>query len=313
MAMMKKILVLALILLIGATSFSQEWKKNHHRESYEKNNKSRNSGDDIEDQGFNFIIAGGCYFGDKYNAQYYNGSLENENNLGYIFGNKYWYDEINRTVQNYYPYISDSVYLGGPLGNMSYKVSVFIQLGVKYRLTKNWGIQLTYSYAHLIANGGFRLLYNAPAGNIGNRTGMLDNQYMVGREDRSMFDLSACYVFTTKSIVKPYLEAGLQFNFVRVKKMEAYFYDDNKNKILTFDVLNNYQQNVPGVQSDGMKVRYGGPGFGFSACAGLKIAFNKVVSIDPNFYFSASKFGLEGYKDKFSCNFGVLIRFVFNS
>lgn len=307
---MRRVLIAVLLAAISMTGFSQNW-RSHHR-TVDENAEDLSEDDKIKDQGFNFIIAGGCYFGDKYNAQYYNGALGNENNLGYLFGNKYWYDEINTKIKDRYPFISDSVYLDGPLGNTSYKVSVFIQLGVKYRLTKNWGVQLTYSFAHLIPSGQFRLLYNSPSGNIGGRTGMLDNQYVVGSENRSMFDLSACYIFSTKSIVKPYLEAGFQFNFVRVKKMEAVFYDDNKNKILTYSILNNYQNNVPGVQSDGSTVKYGGPGFGFSACAGLKIAFNKAVSIDPNFYFSASKFGLEGYK-KFSFNFGILIRFVFNA
>ena len=187
-----------------------------------------------------------------------------------------------------------------------------ISLGARYKFNKNWSIQLVYSFARLKANGQFRLLYNAVPGNqLGGTNGILDNQYILGKEDRSLIDLSVCYHFTTKSIVKPFLEAGVQFNFVRVKSMEAVFYDANKNKLKSYSFINNLQNYVPGVQSDGSIVKYGGPGFGFSAAAGLKLAFNKYVSLDPCFYFNAGKFGLEGYRE-FSYNFGVLVRIIMN-
>ncbi len=277
-----------------------------------KDSKGEKENNNIKEKGIDIIVAGGCYFGSKYNAQYYNGDYANENNLAYLFENKYRYDEINTMIKDRYPYISDSIYYGGPLGNMRYRPGVMISLGIRYRLTKNWSLQLSYSFSRLKANGQFRLLYNSVPGNqLGGTNGILDNQYIIGKENRSLIDLSACYHFTTKSIVKPFIEAGIQFNFVRVKSMEAVFYDANKNKINSFSFINNLQNYVPGVQSDGTIVKYGGPGFGFSACVGLKLAFSQFVSLDPCFYFNAGKFGLEGYKD-FSYNFGVQVRLVMN-
>jgi len=302
--MKRIILCLMVFLLVGQCSFAQS--RNNTQSSEDKETAKD---DNIKDKGFDIIFAGGCYFGSKYNAQYYSGDYANENNLDFLFGNKYRYDEINRMIIDHYPYISDSIHYGGPLGNIKYRVAVMIQLGVRYKFTKNWSVQLVYSFSRLKANGQFRLLYEAVPGNY--HTGMLDNQYILGKEDRSLFDLSACYLFSTKSIVKPFIEAGIQFNFVRVKSMEAVFYDSNKNKLKSYSFINDLQNYVPGVQSDGRIVKYGGPGFGFSASAGIKIAFNKYVSIDPCFYFNAGKFGLEGYKD-FSYNFGVLVRIVMN-
>ena len=230
-----------------------------------------------------------------------------------MFDNKYRYDEINNLIKEHYPYISDSVYYGGPLGNMRYRVAMMISIGARYKFNKNWSIQIVYSFSRLKANGQFRLLYNSVPGNqLGGTNGMLDNQYILGKEDRSLIDLSACYHFTTKSIVKPFIEVGVQFNFIRVKNMDAVFYDANKNKLKSYSFINNMQDYVPGVQSDGTIVKYGGPGFGFVACAGIQIAFNKYVSLDPCFYFNAGKFGLEGYKD-FSYNFGALVRLVLNN
>ena len=302
--MKKVILCLLVFLSAGLCVFAQ----NRGNSQLPKENADEQN-DNIKDTGFDIIFAGGCYFGSKYNAQYYNGDYANENGLDYLFENYYRRREINTLITENYPYISDSVSYGGPLGNMKYRVAVMIQLGIRYKFSKNWSIQLVYSFARLKANGQFRLLYTSVPGNY--HTGMLDNQYILGKEDRSLIDLSACYHFTTKSIVKPFLEAGFQFNFVRVKSMEAVFYDDNNNKLKSFSFINNLQNYVPGVQSDGSIVKYGGPGFGFSAAFGLKLAFNKLVSLDPCFYFNAGKFGLEGYKD-FSYNFGVLVRIIMN-
>ncbi len=305
---MKRLVIFFLIFIFCIPAFSQSSSSS----GTSKSTKKEKENDNIKDKGFDIIFAGGCYFGSKYNAQYYNGDYKNENNLAFLFENKYHYDEINKMIIDRYPYISDSIYYGGPLGNMSYRPAIMIQLGIRYKFSKNWSIQLVYSFARLKANGQFRLLYHAVPGNQqGGTNGMLDNQYILGKENRSLIDFSACYHFTTKSIVKPFIEAGIQFNFVRIKSMEAVFYDANKNKLKSYSFINDLQNYVPGVQSDGTIVKYGGPGFGFSACAGIKLAFNKFVSIDPCFYFNAGKFGLEGYRD-FSYNFGVLVRIVMN-
>lgn len=300
---MKRIIVLFLILTSCLSAFSQRQPSSSTPNSTKKEKEK----DNVKDKGFDIIFAGGCYFGSKYNAQYYNGDSENENNINYIF--HWYYREINDNIKNYYPYIGDSIHYGGSLGNMKYRVAVMISLGVRYKFTKNWSIQLMYSFARLKANGQFRLLYD---GEIpGNYHKPLDNNYILGKEDRSLFDLSACYLFSTKSIVKPFIEAGVQFNFVRVKSMDAVFYDGEKNRKFKFSFINDRQDHTPGMQSDGTIVKYGGPGFGFSASVGIKLAFNKLVSIDPCFYFNVGKFGLEGYKD-FSYNFGVSVRIIMN-
>ena len=45
------------------------------------------------------------------------------------------------------------------------------------------------------------------------------------------------------------------------------------------------------------------------ASTGIKFAFSKAVSIDPCFYISFGKIGLEGYKD-FHFNYGAYVRLV---
>ena len=134
--MKKIILCLVVFLSVGLCSFAQS--RNNTQSSGDKKDEQN---DNIKDKGFDIIFAGGCYFGSKYNAQYYNGDYANENNLAFLFENKYRYDEINQMIIDHYPYISDSIHYGGPLGNMKYRVAVMVSLGVRYKFTKNWSIQ----------------------------------------------------------------------------------------------------------------------------------------------------------------------------
>ena len=86
------------------------------------------------DRGFDFYIGGGMLIGSPFNANYFNGSKMNENNLNYIFSNRYWYEEWQRTVSEYYSHISlnDRIYVNDPEDfdwNLHYKLSMMISLG----------------------------------------------------------------------------------------------------------------------------------------------------------------------------------------
>lgn len=252
------------------------------------------------DKGFDFMVSGGVYFANKYNADYYNGSPQNENGLDYIFKNKYWYDDINQLMIEKYSYISDSVFLGDLPQNMSYDPNMSISFGFRYKFNKNWGISLFYSYTKITASDRFYLDYKTPSGNI--RPGYI-SEYLVGQESRSVFDLSTSYLFQFHSIVKPFVEFGVQFNFVDVKKYIALI--EGKE----YNLLDYYQgaYYTPNSQMQKFDTKYGGPGFGFSFSTGIKLAFNKFFSIDPTFYLSASSFGLTGYKN-IALNYGALVR-----
>ena len=251
-------------------------------------------------KGFDFMVSGGVYFGNKYNAGYYNGSSQNENGLDYLFNNKYWYDDINQLLIDKYSYISDSVYLGDLPQRMSYNPNMSISFGFRYKFNKNWGISLYYSYTKITASDKFYLDYKTPSGNI--RPGYIA-EYLVGQESRSIFDLSASYLFHPHSIVKPFVEVGVQFNFVDVKKYIALIEDKEYNLL---DYYNGAYY-TPNSQMQEFDTKYGGPGYGFSFSTGIKLAFNKYISIDPTFYLSASSFGLTGYKN-IAFNYGAVVR-----
>ena len=142
---------------------------------------------------------------------------------------------------------------------------------------------------------------------------------IVGKEYRSMIDLSASYLFSQVSpIVKPFVELGLQFNYAKAKSFEAALLDKNGKMVgNTYSLLNIYdnQGYYPGAQT--YDYTFGGPGFGFSGAAGLKIVCGKYVSIDPTFYCYFGRLGIYQGKNasgqgenKFTFNYGAQIRIV---
>ena len=198
--------------------------------------------------------------------------------------------------------------------NPTYNLSYFIGLGVRYKIRDNWAVALSYSFSRLSVINKF-LLYIP--GQVPSNTYRMPEMTLVGREDRSLIDLSMSYLFSgVHKIVKPFVEIGAQFNYVKVKKFDAVLLDPKTNNPeKTWTLLDPYNgaSYVPGVDMQTYDVIYGGPGFGVSFSAGLKFVVNKFVSIDPTFYGCYSRLGLAVYGDKvMSFSYGAMIRVVMN-
>lgn len=262
----------------------------------------------IQDMGFDFFIGAGIYKGAKANAGYYSGIPENENNLDYIFNNYYWkQDIVDLIVKNnsYVSYSDSTIAVKEYPGKMRYSPSMAVQLGFTYKFSKNWGMTFSYSFSRCVVKDFFTVRYdNAIPGNERNDYLLYG---LVGKENRSFFDLSARYTFHPSKIVKPFIEIGAQFNYVKVQSFDAIIEDQK------FSLLDIYggESYVPGASMQTFKVIYGGPGFGFCADVGLKIVCSPTISIDPLFYVSVSKFGLKGYND-FGLNWGAFVRIIMN-
>jgi hypothetical protein len=255
--------------------------------------------------GADFIIAGGIYFGGKTPAGYYSGIPTNENNLNYIFNNQSWRHEIARLIADNNPNTSpnDSIWIKEYPMDMRYKPAMSVSLGVSYRFNKHWRMTLYYSFARLVAKDVFTVGFpNLVPGNESNDYLMY---VIMGKENRSFFDLTGSYTFHVNKVVKPFIELGAQFNFVRVKSFDAII--ENK----TYNLLNVYGSStyIAGAGMQELDTKYGGPGFGFMGAAGIKFAFNQWISVDPCFYISFGKVGLNGYKN-FHFNYGAYVRIV---
>jgi hypothetical protein len=255
--------------------------------------------------GFDFYIGGGIYMADKSTANYYNGAPENEVNLNLLFDNSYRFDEITLLIQNNYSYV-DSIWLGDYPKDMSYKIGSNFGLGVKYKLNKNWGICLNYSTVSLSANDVFMIMFDVVPGNE-RSTYALENISI--KEERSFFDLNVSRLFHVNPVIKPFLEIGLQFNYLKVKSFQAVIEDK------TYDLLSSVSSvYVPGQQTTTNYRNWAAPGYGASITGGVKIVFNETFSLDPALTFSVSSFGhsdnLYGFFTGLTFNYNLMIRLV---
>ena len=268
------------------------------------------------DRGFDFYIGGGMFSGGKKSALYYNGSRYNECNLNYLFDNEYRRREILEEVVKLYPHISMNDEIGYREEDLNmnpqYNLSACVTLGVRYKIRDNWGLSLSYTFSRLTAINKLLLTYTSVSGNNYKAPELT----LSGKEDRSMIDLSVSYLFSgVHRIVKPFVEVGAQFNYVRVKKFDAILLDEHNNPQLTLTLLDPYggASYVPGVDMQTYDVIYGGGGFGFSFATGLKFVVNKYVSLDPTFYGCMSRLNLPVYGEKpWTFNYGVMLRVVMN-
>ena len=256
------------------------------------------------------------FWGGRQTSLYYNCSRYNESNLNYIFDNEYRVRELLEAVVKVYPHISMSDQIGYNESDLNmlpnYTVSASVGVGVRYKIRNNWGISLSYMFSRLSTTNKLLLTYTSISGNLYDAPELT----LVGKEDRSMIDLSVSYLFSgVHPIVKPFVEVGAQFNYAKVKKFDAILLDKRNNPVYTQTLMDIYNGGnyVPGVDMQTYDVIYGGPGFGASFSAGLKIVVNKFVSIDPTFYFCASRLHLEPYGNKvMSLNYGAMVRVVMN-
>ena len=305
---MKKLVLIAFVLLYSLMAMAQ-------RE--EVGQKVTFHDSTWYDRGFDVYIGGGIFWGGKKNALYYNGSSYNECGLDYLFDNEYRRREILETVVKLYPYVSmnDEIGFNEKDLNMNptYNLSSAIGLGVRYKIRDNWGVSLSYQFSRLTTVN--KVLLDVK-GMVPSNTYRLPEMTLRGVEDRSMIDLSMSYLFSkVHRIVKPFVEVGAQFNYVKVKKFDAILLDEHNSPQLTLTLLDPYggENYVPGVPMQNIDVIYGGPGYGASFSAGIKFVINKYVSLDPTFYGCMSQLHIYPYGEKvFSFNYGVMLRVVMN-
>ena len=287
---MKKLILFLLLIISSALLFGQSAKDTSW---YSK--------------GFDFHVSSGVYLGNKYNAAYYNGSAENENNIFYVLNNEYWYTDIFNLMVEKHPYISDSVFLRELPQNMKYSPGFSFSLGGRYKFNKNWGLSFNYTFVRLRATDVFTMDYNGSAPNTQKDRPFIE--HLIATERRSLLEVSASYMFHPHENLKPFIEMGVQFNYTDVREFFALFEEDAaRGKYSLLDIYNGANW-IPGTQIQEYNRRWGGPGYGFITSVGVKIVFNKYISIDPLFYLSASSINLTGYKN-IALNYGVYIRLV---
>ena len=258
----------------------------------------------IAEPGVDFVIAGGIYMGSAKTAGYYGGYPGNELYLDYVFSFKTQRDRIIQTIVANRQYVSatdTTIGIHDYPEKVHYQPAMSVCIGASYRFDEHWRINIYYTFARLTVKSIFNMNYDhVPGNDLPEYLGYL----LVGKENRSFFDLTGSYTFQVNKIVKPFLEFGAQFNFVKVKSLNAIIEDREYSLFNQSTGLN--PDGTPVIQG---KPNYGGPGFAVTGVVGVKFAFSKSISVDPCFYVSFGKIGLNGYKD-FHLNYGAYIRLV---
>jgi len=253
------------------------------------------------DLGLNF----GVYLPSNYHAKFYDGSEENVNKISYVFGNKYWYEDIKRELN-----ASDTVFVRELPTNMRYNAA--FQVGIYLRRTfDNYiGFSLQFDYSKLTAADVYTL--EVDPNYIGSEPDI--HIYNIwGVEERVNIDLLFSKYFKTKNpIIIPFFEGGLNITSTKVKEHKI------KVENLEYSLVNTYINGsyVPGAAQNSYEIYQGGMGVGFSVAAGIKFQLSQQFSFDPGIRIYYQKIKLEGYdvmKPAFSIFFRLSLADFFSS
>jgi hypothetical protein len=139
---------------------------------------------------------------------------------------------------------------------------------------------------------------------------------MLAKEDRHYIDFSVGYILQKHHIVKPFISIGGMFTYINIKSFNVFIESEKP----TFDLMaiakNPYY--TPGIPSSpgNEYIVWKGPGYGCSLTVGLKLAVNRMISLDPVFQLSVASFGnsqnLPGFYTKMCFNYMAGIRLVMN-
>jgi len=266
-----KLLFTTIILFLTIASFSQE-------EDFTELDDNQSFG--RWDLGLNF----GLYMPSNYHAKFYDGSASNVNNINYVFDNKYWYQDIYNELN-----AADTVLVLELPGNMRYRPA--FQVGIYFRRTFDnlMGFSLQFDYSKLYASDKFTM--------------QVDPDYIATEPDIRIYDiwgveerinidiLFSRFFKLDNPMYMPFFEAGLNVTSTKVKEHKIKIED------LQYSLVDVYLNGsyVPGMTQNEYDIYQGGIGFGFTAAAGIKLRFNKQVSIDPGIRIYYQNINLENY------------------
>ncbi len=246
-----------------------------------------------------FQINTGVAFANKYQANFYNGSDANQNNISYIFKNPTWYNEIHRVL-------NDTFNLMELPTNMKYSPAFCVGFGLKKKFTNHFGVFGNFNFSRFKALDAFTMkIGNKPSGYT------FDNikTYPIwGKEDRINIDLGVSMEIKLVKQIYGFVEVGFNINNTRVK--------ENKISIesLEYSLINIYanQTYVPNTALQEYQIKEGGLGIGAFISPGFEFRFydNVAVQILGSFYWT--KVNMMHY-DVYKPQYNAILRFVFST
>lgn len=257
-----------------------------------------------ERSGIEYGVLSGIYISGGATADFYSGKDGNENNVKYIFSNKYRYEEIRDLLG-----FNDTAFVLGFPERMRYTPAFSFGLFVKYDLNCRTGIYLQFSYAKLRAKDIVTIEVDPP-------------EYLtepdirlcpiLGTEERNLVDLGFTHAFGQSRIARFTIGGGINMNNSLVKEHVLRIEGRDQIADKSFNLVNVYGSNpyVPGGTQQAYDIRQGGIGFGIFGTVGARLEFSPVIAIEPGFtvYFKQIKIDPE---NGFTPHFNFFVKLCF--
>ena len=243
--------------------------------------------------GLSFFANAGGFWADKVTANFYNGSPENANTINRVlhsntFGTEIWQTLVTQqlispsTISNY------SQLQVVEYGDMQYRISYQIGLGLRYDYASGFGWLLRFDIAKLNAIGAFNLSSNNGAGILGS------NPYIqcgiLGKEDRISIDLAITRTVQLNNALELELDLGASLINTKVQ--------DNLMEVgvRTYSILDVWDGQTPDAGVGSYEyINQGGIGYGVFMSAWLGYSIPTVGAIRAGYTCSQTKTVLEGY------------------
>jgi len=243
----------------------------------------------------------GMYWGNKYTANFYNGSENNLNNISRIvFDPNYARVEIENAINHQYAdyvgYEWNFTSGGGHKSGieipyeMSYKISTLIGLYGAYNINRTSRIFVQFNYTRLKTNSAFNIHWD---------DGFItqDNFYqcaIMGEEERYLIDLGFSKEWFVEENISIYTEIAAHINNSRARQNRIQI-----NK-LEYSIMNtgyNFYDPNGSLNTQNLNIREGGLGYGAMAGVGLRLYFSEFLSIEPGFEIYYNSINLVGDTD----------------
>jgi hypothetical protein len=97
--------------------------------------------------GWEFSGNFGVYWGNKYQAGFYNGKSTNVNNINYVLSNYTWRSDIKSYLMTAVNVNRDSFMLSSLPSNMKYSSTMYVGFGARYNFNPKWAFNLEFDFA----------------------------------------------------------------------------------------------------------------------------------------------------------------------
>jgi hypothetical protein len=262
--------------------------------------ESSNSSEQVSNDGKGWVFGlnFGVYYTSRKTAGYYNGNLNNENNVGYVMNNYYWYQDIFHAMGAH-----DTVQVYGLPQDMHYKLSMQPGIYMQYCFSPTLALLIEFNYMKLKSEDVIVFEVDPPQDYLANPDLRL---YPIhGAEERIYADIGIKRTIPKSKKFSYYYMGGVNVNSTQVKKSS--FYVEN----VEYSMINNIDGSyVPGGNYQTYNVYQGGIGLGIFGGAGTTLTFANRMVAELGLTSHLVMVNLTGY-ESMNPGIGANVRFIF--